>query len=365
MMKKSAAVFLCICCVISLVSCSNQNKSELLKESEYVDTATTDNYVLDIFKDYVEIVEYIGKDEEITVIDEYESVPVKSVGNYAFKGLSSIKSVVIPSSVLKIGEYSFSSCKNLEEVEIKNGVTEICPNAFESCVSLKSVTIPNSVKHLGAMAFYGCDSLESVTISSSLSDIGAGAFQYTKWLDSFEDKFIFAGDNVLIAYFGTETEVEIPEKTKQVSAFFENYTLKKVILNEGLLSIGEMCFYDCGVLEEIKLPSTLKSIGNKAFLWCQALKEIDLTPKIETISDEAFSDCAALESIIIPKSVKSVGSQIFQRCDALKDITFENSSLELKNKLFSSRNKTVTIHAQSGSKIEEYCKEQGYNFKES
>lgn len=362
---KILKMFFCFSVCFSTIFCFNgcvDTKVELLKQSEYVETATTENYIIDIFKDYAEIVEYIGKSDEVEVISEYEDMPVKSIGEYAFKDLESLKSVVIPSSVLKIGQSSFSGCKNLETLEIKNGVTEICRNAFEDNTSLKSVVIPSSVIYLGSQCFYGCENLEKVSISSNLKNIGGGAFAYTKWLDSFKDDFVFAGDNVLISYKGEETEVKLPEKTKQVSAFFENYFLKKVVLNESLESIGERCFSDCGVLNEIEFCDNVKMIGKNAFLWCQSLKRITLPESLETIDDEAFSDCAILEEIIVPKSVKTVGMQIFQRCENLKDITFENGNIKLEYKLFSNENKFAVLHAAAGSSVEKFCREKGYNF---
>lgn len=361
-MKKLISSVVCLIIVSGLCSCAGTQKAKILQLSEYVDTVTTDNYVLDIFEDYAEIVEYKGTDKELVILDEYESLPVMSIGDYAFKDVSSVKSVTIPSSVLRIGEYAFSSCKNLEEVVFKNGVSEICCNAFENNSKLKSINLPDSLVYLGAMAFFDCSNLENVTVPKGLSDIGAGAFAYTQWIESADEEFVFAGDNVLISYKGADTEVTLPDNTKQVSAFFENYTLKKVICNKGLESIGEMCFSDCNMLEGIELSDTLKRIEKKAFIWCQSLKDVELPSSLTEISDEAFSDCVSLKNITVPSGVKIVGYAVFQRCEALKDITFENSSLKLEEKLFSNKNNNVTVHAKYGSSLEDYCKENGYNF---
>ena len=44
-----------------------------------------------------------------------------------------------------------------------------------------------------------------------------------------------------------------------------NTTLQKVVLNEGLESIGDFCFSYNDGLREVVIPSSVKSIGEWAF----------------------------------------------------------------------------------------------------
>ena len=51
-------------------------------------------------------------------------------------------------------------------------------NAFEGCVSLKSIKISDSVTSIGDYAFGECEGLTSLTLSPSLTFMDSGAFAY-------------------------------------------------------------------------------------------------------------------------------------------------------------------------------------------
>ena len=63
---------------------------------------------------------------------------------------------VIPEGVKSVGDHAFSGCTSLHSVEIPDGVKSIGYGAFRLCISLQSVVIPESVECIGAGAFRGC-----------------------------------------------------------------------------------------------------------------------------------------------------------------------------------------------------------------
>ncbi|MDE6068516.1 MAG: leucine-rich repeat protein, partial [Treponemataceae bacterium] len=86
---------------------------------------------------------------------------VTSIGEYAFYGCSSLKSVTIPSSVTSIGNFAFESCTSLTEVEIPYSVTSIGNSAFSGCTSLKEV------KYAGTKAQWETITKDSSILSST------------------------------------------------------------------------------------------------------------------------------------------------------------------------------------------------------
>jgi len=85
---------------------------------------------------------YTGEVENIEIASEIKGYPVKYIGREAFKDNSTVKTVVIPESIIEIGTGAFSGCANLENVYVEN-IKSIGDSAFGNCESLKSVYIGN------------------------------------------------------------------------------------------------------------------------------------------------------------------------------------------------------------------------------
>ena len=131
-----------------------------------------------------------------------------------------------------------------------------------------------------------------------------------------------------------EDEPEAPWKNKTIKkviiergvtsigeyAFYYCRSLESIEIPDGMTSIGESAFNGCESLENIKIPAGVTSIGANAFDWCQSLKSIEIPDGVTSIEDSTFSGCINLESIKIPAGVTSIGANAFDWCDSLKSI---------------------------------------------
>ena len=110
-------------------------------------------------------------------------------------------------------------------------------------------------------------------------------------------------------------------RTVQQSAFFDVDSLRSVLLNEGLETLGSDEQGDSGVFEEsgvreVRFPSTLVEIGCAVFRSCECLKSVMLPDGLRRIGTNAFWG-SGLETVAFPPGLRSVGSGAFAACAKL------------------------------------------------
>ena len=96
--------------------------------------------------------------------------------------------------------------------------------------------------------------------------------------------------------------------------------IKKVIVEEGVESIGSYAFSKCAnIVEPINFPSSLTSIGVEAFYECTGMKGTLIIPEgVTSIGASAFSGCSGLTGdLLIPDNVEQIGNSTFARCTGL------------------------------------------------
>ena len=115
-------------------------------------------------------------------------------------------------------------------------------------------------------------------------------------------------------------EIIPPNSVRSIpKAAFSNSQTAKVVLNEGLKSIGDMAFFNSTV-QEIVFPSTLEQLKEDIFYYCYNLKKADLSKtKITKLPASTFV-YAGIEEVLLPVTLKEIGSQAFLKTSQLKTI---------------------------------------------
>lgn len=280
----------------------------------------------------------------------------------AFSG-TTFKTVEFADGTTKIQDNILSGA-DVEEVILPDTVKEIGDSAFYGCKSLKTIELPEGLEKLGPMCFHSCEGLEEITIPSTVKEVG-GAL-YPTFEDSGLKKITFAEGTTGIPssiFQGASklTEVVLPESMKTIGsyAFMSCKSLETIHLPESLISIGNNAFYGCTSLKEITIPKGINSLGDGilgsafegtgieivyfeegrtvipsyAFHGCETLKNVVMPSTLEEIGSYAFFGCENIETINIPQGVKKLGEFTFGNTTSLKSIVLPKSLVEYGNPL--------------------------------
>lgn len=111
-------------------------------------------------------------------------------------------------------------------------------------------------------------------------------------------------------------------------------SIQKVVIENGVTSIGARAFGDCSVLKEIVIPSSVTSIEDAAFISCISLSAITIPNSVTRIGGSVFNNCRELISITIPDSVTNIGDSVFADCVKLEEVLLPNTITDISGGMF-------------------------------
>lgn len=148
------------------------------------------------------------------------------------------------------------------------------------------------------------------------------------------------------AYVSDMTKVHIDTKIVSFDEFqyfisvkqiprkcFAETRLETITLPNSIESIAESAFEDCKDLSRIVLSEGLATIGRAAFSGCTKLTEIHLPNSVREIGISAFYDCR-ITSVIIPEGVKVIEAGLFKYCTKLTNVTIPNGVKSIGDSAF-------------------------------
>lgn len=89
------------------------------------------------------------------------------LGDYAFKGCTSLTGFTLPKGVARIGTGAFYGCRSLTAFLLTKGsvCTAIGAEAFRGCAALVEFSIPEKITEIGQNAFFECEGLLRVNFT--------------------------------------------------------------------------------------------------------------------------------------------------------------------------------------------------------
>ena len=207
-----------------------------------VSSSSDGAFSYDVYNDYAEVVDYIGKSAVVSVPSSYEGVPVASIGKSAFYGNANITSVTLPITVVNIANKAFAKCTNLTEI-VMPGVKAFGMEAFRGS-GLREVTLPAVLENFGKYCLAET-ALETVTLPESIIRSG---------------DYIFAGCQSLVSVTFAVSTTEITTRM-----FYNCPSITEMIIPAQITKIGAYAFSACQNLQKLYIPATVTTIGEGLF----------------------------------------------------------------------------------------------------
>ena len=372
--------------------------------TEYVPTVKEGGivYTLSLADKTATVSGYEGSPTNVTILSKVTDLGIEcsvtSIGENAFKGCTSLVSIVIPDSVTEVKECAFEGCTGLKEVTLGKGITKIAPNdpfkdcsgikltvlcsvstnmftkmdfftelilgdnitigelAFNECDKLVSVTFGNGITAIGDNAFFQCAALETVVLSDSVADIGNGAFMSCPALKSvtFGTGVTTIGSNAFSVKFkdteGNDLEVSAANmkgstftgsdgvlKKEDASILTENGIRYKLSADGTATVIGYT-----GTATDVTIPSTVSN-GTATYNVIKigdevfkgmALTSVVIGDNVTDIGKGAFSGITSLTSVTFGKGVRTIAEEAFYCCTGLKSVTIGTGVKTIGNRAF-------------------------------
>ena len=100
--------------------------------------------------------------------------------------------------------------------------------------------------------------------------------------------------------------------------------IKKVIIENGVTSIGYRAFYNCTNLTSVTIPDSVTDVDYAAFSCCTNLASITIPDSVTSIGEDAFTGCTSLTRVTIPSSVTTIGDCVFAGCTSLTNVIIDS-----------------------------------------
>lgn len=337
---------------------------------------------------------------QLTIPAYHNGLPVKKIGNNAFRDGEALLTVILPETLTEIEKDVFDGAHDLQ-YNVYGGALYLgtADNPYFALIRAEHTDITSCVFHedtrlVANGAFADCHTLTSVTLPEGLERLGREPFAkdtplcYAEYdgglyLGSKESPYLF-----LMGLSGNaDAELTVHSSTKRIEhRAVGGVPMERITLPSGLRSIAAEAFYDAygdfdvtvpeGCLVEtnafsnaalghlyISANVTLEAyavtngkllgatiaeghteIPDGLFLYCLRMQEIHLPSTIRTIGEQAFKQCTKLLFVDLPDGLVSIGHEAFQLCENLVSVTFPSTLVEIDSWAFHACNRLRTLY---------------------
>lgn len=293
---------------------------------------------------------------------------LERIERLAFSGCG-FKALALPETVKYVGDSAFAACSAIATLDLPDNAEYIGESAFAGCTALTAIEIPATIGYIGNAAFYGCAKLATVSVYFTGSNAGG--------TDSTDFAWIFAEDVAAMPKIKT---VHVLGNAPIAAGAFKNCSIENIYISSDITKIGSEAFSGCTALmnvyitdiaawcavdfadyyanplyyaknfylnnelvTKLVIPEGVTTIGFAAFNGCSSITSVTLPSTLTTIETAAFKGCASLTEIVMPETVTTVGALAFANCASLKSVTLSANVTALEPYVFSGCKELISI----------------------
>ena len=204
-----------------------------------------------------------------------------------------------------------------------------------------------------------CLMIGLLAVTASAAPLGGTCSQGNiAWLLDDDGTITFTGEGFMEGEFTTPSGE--PTSLEHYGWMDYKDQIRKVVINEGVISVGGDSFSNCDNLTEVVLPDSMQYIEENAFMDCDNLTSIDLPTASDLyICEYAFS-ASGLTEIILPDNVTDVEPCAFSNCKSLTRAKLSNNQFYiLRESMF--QNCTALTEIDFGTSISRIAGHALYN----
>lgn len=157
-------------------------------------------------------------------------------------------------------------------VVVPYGVTEIRYRAFENKTSIRSVVIPGSVVQIGNNCFTGCSNMIDLTVpfvGSSYSNVNSLDYFFGRANNGYNNKVNLPNSLKKVTISGER------ETVVKSQCFYDCTYLENVVIGDNVCSLGRYSFGHSKALTSVTIPSSVSTFYDYVFYDCTALSNIN------------------------------------------------------------------------------------------
>ncbi len=220
---------------------------------------------------------------------------------------------------------------------------------------IESVPLPDELKDLKKIHWLNYSHGDDPVMNAHLEDyLGERGCRSSDTLPGFSYNMTRKGITIT-EYSGTGAEPVIEGNYNGIpvigiddEAFKDRKNLRKIVIPDEVLRLGENTFEGCTALKEAVLGNGIREILMNTFSGCTSLTSVTLPEHLETICDYAFDNCTSLSSLQFPKSLKKIEDFVFENCTSLKELAFPNSMESIGDHAFIDCTSLVSVDLGKG-----------------